>query len=352
MRIIINARFLSQEITGVQRFAIEITKRLKHLHPECDIHFFAPRNIRQTEPATEIEANRIGFLNGHLWEQIELPLYLKKGDLLINLCNTAPVLHKNKLVVVHDLAFQQKEKWHSLSFRILYNTLIPLLLRTSTKVITVSETIKKEILGKYKIEDNKIDVIFNAVSSEIIEHNKTGESDKYILFVGSMDPRKNLVSLIRAFQSVSDKSIVLKIAGGKSSTFKNIEVSGENSDRIHFLGRVDDNQLKELYQNAVAFIYPSLYEGFGIPILEAMNNNCPVLASDIPVFREIYGNSIGYFDPGDIQSISNAINNLTEHPDTYNQLKENSSVLCKKYSWEKSAEKLYSIITLLANTNK
>ncbi|MDP4277421.1 MAG: glycosyltransferase family 1 protein [Bacteroidota bacterium] len=334
---------MTQSLTGVQRYAIELSLKLRKMI-DMEVIFIAPNNIIQTQLAEALNAKCVGRLTGHLWEQLELPFYLNKNDLLINFCNTAPLLHRKKLITVHDLAFLQKEKWHNWPFRMFYSLIIPLLLKTTRCIITVSQTSKNEIVSRFGMNSDNVHVIYNAVT-ENSEHFRTKQMNKnYILFVGSMDPRKNLERLISAFQLVETTGVNLKIVGGNEKSFKEIRFNESKNNQIEFLGRVDDETLFQLYSNAIAFIFPSLYEGFGLPPLEAIQKGCPVIGSDIEVFHEIYGDAMLYFDPRNEKSIADAIDLICSSEQLRTELIQKGQQLLKNYSFSISASKLVDLI--------
>ena len=215
MIIYINSRFLTQRITGVQRFAIEISKELRKM--DIQVRFVAPGNIIHNDIAKELGAVRVGTLSGHFWEQVSLPRYLKKigSPLLVNLCNTAPINYINKVVTLHDIAFKLFPNNFSLLFRSYYNFLIPRILQSSIKVITVSDFSKREILKHYKIMENKVDVVYNAVC-EVFNPMKNENSEKYILGVSSLSKHKNFDMLIQSYHKIKNKDIKLYIVGEKS----------------------------------------------------------------------------------------------------------------------------------------
>uniref|UniRef100_UPI0040497599 glycosyltransferase n=1 Tax=Flavobacterium sp. TaxID=239 RepID=UPI0040497599 len=159
--IIINCRFLSQTISGVQRFAIEMCLELKKKN--LNIIFVSPRNIIHHDLAEQLDVKSIGKLKGHFWEQVTLRDYVTKNDgLLLSFCNTGPLFLKNQIITIHDLCFMTHPHWFSKSFTIVYNFLIPKIVKKSKHIITVSETSKNEISEKLKINPEKISVIYNA----------------------------------------------------------------------------------------------------------------------------------------------------------------------------------------------
>lgn len=176
MKLVVNARFLTQNMTGVQRYAVEICLELKRMMGD-DIEFVAPNNIEQKEYAQKLSVKMIGNRKGHFWEQMDLPCYLKRNGnpLLLCLCNTAPLFYKNKIVTVHDVAFEAYPQTFSKAFLYTYRFLIPRIMRTALKVITVSQFSKDEINKYYGIEKQKIEVVFSAVADKfhIEEDEKT-----------------------------------------------------------------------------------------------------------------------------------------------------------------------------------
>ncbi len=291
MSIYVNARFLTQRITGVQRYAIEISRELKMLSP--DIKFVAPRNIILDDVAEELNIVVHGKMSGHLWEQWELPRFLKKrGDpLLINLGNTSPLHYKNKIVVIHDVAFMRNRQWFSKKFYFYYKFIVARAAREALKIITVSEFSKREICELLNISADKIEIVYGAAPNESGDGDGKAicRSGRYILAVSSLDPRKNFGNLIEAFVTSGMRDVRLIIVGSQSGIFRNKklkEAIGSNPDII-FTGYVSDRELADLYRSAELFIYPSLYEGFGIPPLEAMACGCPVIVSRASSLPEI-----------------------------------------------------------------
>jgi glycosyltransferase involved in cell wall biosynthesis len=344
MRIIINARFLTQQITGVQRFAIEISKALKKIKPS--IEFVSPIDIVHPALAAELNVKVIGHNKGVVWEQIDLPIFLRKNKypLLINLCNAAPLFYNNKVVTIHDVAFMVNPAWFNKKFILLYKFLIPRIAKKSKAIFTVSNFSKKEIIKYIKVDEDKIKIVYNGISCFSGEEQTDNKYGRYILSVGSIDKRKNISALIEAFKNVKDKSLKLLIVGDVNIVFNNRKSEILKSDeRINFIGRVNDADLKNLYLNALIFIYPSLYEGFGIPPLEAMYCNCPTIVSDIGSLNEICGNASIYIDPYNPEDITQKVEILLNDEVLRHKLIEKGKQNIKKYSWEKSA-------SLIANT--
>ena len=346
--IAVNARFLTQSITGVQRFALEISRELQLLLGKDEIKFFAPHNILQEQEARELDVEIIGSHTGHLWEQFDLPRHLKKmGEpLLLNFCNAAPVFYSNKCTTLHDITFIRYPRTYSKAFRYFYQALIPLVLKSSKHIYTVSEFSKAEISSYYRIPNQKISVVYNAVSRNF--HPQSNESlnkEKYLLAVSSVKESKNFEMIVKAFDGVAEqfKGLKLFIVGDlKSGSFSRIDLNALTSNpQIKLLGRVNDSELVEVYSNAIAFLFPSLYEGFGIPVLEAQACKCPVIASNVASLPEVLGDSADLVDPHSVEDWVQAISNIVTNSDYRNKLIESGCHNIERFSWKFSANKVF-----------
>ncbi len=348
--IAVNARFLTQEITGVQRFGIEISLRLKEMFGD-EVMFLTPPNIVQTAYAQRLNAKVIGVHKGHVWEQWDLPHYLRKqkSPLLLCLCNTAPLFYKNKIVTVHDVAFMAYPQTFNKSFLYVYRFMIPRIMVSAKKIITVSEFSKNEIIKYYNIDAGKITVVHNAVTNDFRKiRDNTLQKEKYVLAVSSLNYRKNFITVLQAFDILSrqNQDILLYIIGDlHNSNFSNIKIDlYKDNPKIKFLGRVTDSELIRYYSNAFAFVYPSFYEGFGIPPLEAQSCGCPVICATASCLPEIFGNSVTYCNPNDPASLAEAIINLCNDEQLRLDLIERGLRNVAKYSWGKSADKIFKVI--------
>jgi len=353
MSIWVNARFLTQRITGVQRFAIEISRQLKRLSP--DIKFVAPGNIIHDALAAELNIVAHGKMSGHLWEQWELPLFLKKRGrpLLINLGNTSPLHYKNKIVVIYDVSFIRNPRWFSKKFYYYYKFIVARAAREAIKIITVSEFSKKEIQELLNISADKIEIVYAAAPKEAGDEigKDLCRSGRYILAVSSMGPNKNLNNLVAAFIGSGIKHVKLIIVGPGNRSFshkKLVEAIGSNPDII-FTGYVSDHDLFGLYRRAEFFIYPSLYEGFGIPPLEAMACGCPVIVSRASSLPEICGDAALYVNPHDIDDIKRALSEILGNGELRQELILRGRERVKLFSWNDSAMRLMKIIQGIVN---
>jgi glycosyltransferase involved in cell wall biosynthesis len=350
--IYVNARFLTQQTTGVQRYAIEITRELVRINP--NVRLLAPHNILHQELAEELNVAIVGRLKGHLWEQIDLPLYLRsqKNPLLLNLGNTGPLRYRNQIVTIHDLSFLVNPGWFSNQFARFYSLLIPRLIRRAKTIITVSMFSKQEIVRILGTADQKIHLISCAISSTLMGdlsspvHLPFPIPGKYILAVGSIEPRKNLRSLIEAFRQRHDKEVHLVVVGSRNKVFADSQIrqNAEADSSIHFTGYVSDSQLVHLYRNAELFVYPSFYEGFGMPPLEAMGHGCPVIVSDIPAHREVCSEAAVYVNPGSVSSILAGIEKVAADEVLKSRMIAEGQQRVRYFSWRVSAGKLNALL--------
>ena len=348
-RVVVNARFLTQRLSGVQRFAMELALRLKE-HYGNNIQFVSPHDITDDDGFKRLEALVIGERLGYMWEQIDLPRYLKTigNPILINLCNMAPIFYSNKIVALHDVAYKAYSRAYSPKMKIAYNVLVPQILKYSKHVITVSDFSKQEIQKYYNVAKEKITVIYNAVGSNFhYIKDKDLSSSNYLLTVSSIGENKNFITSLKVYAEASKRINDLKfyVIGNtlKEAKYTKYKDYADNPN-IYFLGSISDNELIKFYSNALAFIYPSIYEGFGIPPLEAQSCGCPVIASNSGPLPEILSSSALIFDPSDVDSMTNAVVQLYEDMSFRRQTIEIGQTNPKRFSWEKSAERMTDII--------
>ncbi|WP_197281046.1 glycosyltransferase family 4 protein [Microbacterium sp. No. 7] len=294
---------------------------------------------------------RLGDGSGQRWEQFSLPRVLRSHGkpLLLNLASTGPVIYHNQIVTHHDITYVRFPESFSRGFRISYAVLMPLLLRNNRGVITVSEFSRKEIGAHYRIPVDRIDVVPNGVTASVVhvDADDSGiDEPPYLLAVSSPNKHKNFTALIDAFVAADlPRETQLLIVGQQDTVFS--QTHRHRSDRIRWLGRVDDAQLSRLYRNATAFAFPSLYEGFGIPPIEAQRSGTPVIAARAASLPEVLGDSVLWFDPYDTRSMTRAIERVFTDKELRLLLSERGQVNSAQYTWRSSAERVAAIVAQL-----
>ncbi len=307
--------------------------------------------------------------NKFIWNLWTLPQYLKKNP--VDAYHTqyiTPFFVSREIKIithVHDVSFLAYPELIKKTDLFFLKLLIPISLKRADKIIAVSEFTKNEIVKYYKTDPQKIEVVYNAVGEDFLQNDYSGNElfeirkkynlpEEFILYIGTLQPRKNIPMLIRAFAGVKEKNPVIKLvlAGNRNAhNFdKNIDKEIERlkiSGSIIFPGFVDEKDKSALFQLAKAFVFPSLYEGFGIPILEAMSQKIPVLASDIPVHREIAVNGALYFNPSSIDETQEKLYNILVDENLRKNLINLGNVRLDFFSWKKSAEKMLEIYSSL-----
>lgn len=344
-KIYINGRFLTQNITGVQRYAIEIVKALdkyitdkNYLNKKYKFIIVVPKNIKQELNLNNIEIRRIGYLKGYLWEQIELPLYVRE-NFLFNFCNCAPLIKKNQIVVIHDAAVSVMPDSYSFLFKIWYKFMFYILGQRLKKIFTVSNFSKRELNKYFAINLNKIEVTYSAYDhiinikpDESIFQKFNIKKKNYVLAVSSLNPSKNFKLVLEVAKSMPEVNFI--IAGGSNSNV--FKAQGfKITKNMKFIGYVTDEELVALYKEASCFVYPSLYEGFGLPPLEAIYFNCPVILSNIEVFKEIYMDKVLYCDINNSNLLKEKILLIINNEKERKSLIEKEHYLLNKYVWNK-----------------
>jgi glycosyltransferase involved in cell wall biosynthesis len=346
MILYINGRFLTQRLSGVQQFGIEICKELI---AKYELKILVPAKSQLQTKEFKEELLPIGRLTGHFWEQLELPYFMKsqKNALLLNLCNTAPLFCKKQFITIHDLAFAVQPSWFDWRFSLFYNFLIPRIIRKSNYIFTVSETIKQEIISTFKIGSEKISILGNKVSDKLLNssaikpNNLEFRSQSFYLMVGSSNPRKNFTFVEELFKS-DLSNFKLVVVGGSHAAFKANETI--KSDNIIYLDFVKVGELKWLYENALALINPSVYEGFGIPNLEALAFKTLVFCTNIPVFKEIYKDSVCYFELNEKQSLKALIMQHQNNPMSFNIFEPRGGAIFNAFQNQNRATEIINVI--------
>jgi glycosyltransferase involved in cell wall biosynthesis len=363
LTVTINGRFIGQPITGVQRYGREILAALDQQVTEGNVPaelvgqtwlLAVPKGTKCDLPLKSIQPREIGPFQGHLWEQTTLASFARHS-VLLSLANSGPVLHRRHLVVLHDAGLYRMRSAASWKYRLFHLVLDYFLFRRAT-ISTVSEFSRAELAEVSGLPARSIGVAANGCEHFRIvkaDHALVDERDPsgqgYFLIVGSRAPHKNIATAIEAFRLLPKPRLPLFIVGGINSRVfaGGVDIGGEAED-IVYLGRVDDSRLKGLYERATALIFPSLYEGFGIPPLEAMLCDCPVLASTAPAVMETCGNAARYFDPRDPQSLASEMTAISGDYAVRDEMVRLGRRRIDLYSWDRSARLISEMLATLA----
>lgn len=346
---VVNGRYLTQKATGVHRYAFEICNKLHEMG--VDFHVAVPKEIHP-DYKFSFKVVKCGSFNTHLWEQISLPRYLKSigSPLLISFTGCGPLNYSNQIMTIHDVSHERYPEWFSKNYYRFYHYMMPRIGKKAHAVLTVSEFSKKEIVDTLGINAEKIHVVHSNVpfhnkpsKEEILSFTRNPEAERYILAVSSMDPRKNFIRLVEAFDKIKDKSVKLYIIGMSFKAFNTPDLQKLIGENVHLPGYISDEKLQTMYQNALLSVYPSLYEGFGLPPLESMTYGCPVINSDIPALREVSQDAALYVDPYNVDDITQKIEQLLVDEPLRKELQEKGLLQIKKYSWDKSAKQVYEL---------
>ena len=307
-KIYINGKFLTQQSSGVQAYARGIIDAL--IKQNIPFEILVPKSLSLSD---RLPIKQIGFFsNPILWEQLSLPFYInkQKDAFLINFCNSAPLFANHQIVTIHDLAFEQKGvNWFSNKFKKWYRFLIPRIAKSAKVIFTVSEFSKQEIISHYKIGHDKIKVVPNGLNNSI-RVDSLQVSGNYILLVGGNNPRKNVGSIISQINGIQELGYKLVILNSENAVFDSVEKVIHPS--IIYYDYVTQEQYYSLMKYAKALIYPSLYEGFGIPVLESLFLKTPVICSDLPVFKESFEDLPIYFNTTDSAGFKNALHKIDD----------------------------------------
>jgi glycosyltransferase involved in cell wall biosynthesis len=357
--VFLNGRFFRQSVTGVQRFAAETTAAIDRLitsgeWPETTL--LAPAESRgepagrQTSAFRRLRLQEVGRTRGQLWEQAELPL-AARGGILVSLGNTAPVLAGSRqAVVIHDAGVFDTPESYSLRFRTWYRALQHGLVKAGAKVVTVSKFSRDRIAARLAIDPAQITVMYEGADHILDVAADPGTLErhglrpgKFVLVVSSWVAHKNIAALDEVAAVLERRGMVLAVAGSVHPTLvcRTAQDAGFAGRR---LGRVTDAELRALYESAACLLFPSRYEGFGLPPVEAMACGCPVLAGDGGAVEEVCGGGALYFSSNDRRSIIQAVERLLDEPGLADDVRARGIVRAAGLSWDASARVLAGVV--------
>ena len=353
MILYINGNFLTEPLTGVQQYAMAMLRQIDRMLLDegfggfCEAVLLVPQEAVCTIRLQSVKIKKVGHWRGNLWEQCELP-FATGNEWLLNLCNRAPLFKKKQVLFIHDAAISAMPGGFSKRFRLFWQSCYRVFAFTLPKIITVSDFSRNELHNYFKIAKEKIDVIYPGV-----EHLQSKQPDfsildkfslvgrKFILAVGST-ANKNLQVVAGALSHL-DNELPLVIVGN-SDALRSLQASNK---RVVLTGRVTDEELAALYKRAACLVFPSLYEGFGIPPIEGMSLACPVIVAGRASLPEVCLEAAAYCNPEDEKDIAEKIVSILYDNDLAEDYRKKGLARAAKFSWEQSARMLSNILKQL-----
>lgn len=362
MKIAVDIRTAGGEKAGKGWFTFHIVQNLLQIDTDNEYILYAREGVPGFE---QFKNARLKLINskGFFWHRKVLS-DIKKEQIDIFFAPSSYIIpallprYIKCILTVHDLVAFLFPNTHNKKAVFLERLLLKKALKKATHVIAVSENTKSDIIKKFKTEKEKISVIYCAAGEEfkpIKKENlknfaaKTNLPEKFFLSVGTLEPRKNYVNLIKGFAQIAEKFqnyhliIVGKEGWDYQPIYEEIEQNQLNN-KVHILGYLSNTSLINLYNLAKALIFPSMYEGFGLPPLEAMKCGCPVIASYSSSIPEVVNDSALMIDPENPIEIAGAITKLITDEELCEKLRNQGLIQAHKFSWEQSAKKLLEAI--------
>lgn len=354
--IFISGRFLTQPTTGVQRVAREIVAQLDAMvgrgaidGARHELVLLTPPRVTERLALEHVSQRPVGKRSGHRWEQTDLARAARGGTLL-SPGNTGPLRHRRQVVLIHDASVFAVPDAYTRAFRLWYRFALRRLARVCPVVVTPSAFSAREVVRWCGVERSRV-----VVAHLGAEHVLRVEADPsllrshglierpYVLAVGSRAPHKNLDRVLAAGAALRDRGLDLVVVGGAAPrVFGDHAV--EDGDAVRHLGYCSDAQLRALYEHATCLVFPSLYEGFGLPPLEAMACGCPVLVSRAASLPEVCDDAAEYCDPVDGADVTRRLLDLVDDAPRRVRLAERGRARATAFSWAGTAATIWSAL--------
>lgn len=377
MRIAVNTRLLLKgKLEGIGWFTYQTLERIVRNHPEHEFIFFFDRPY---DPSFVFASNVTPVVVHpqarhpvlfYIWFEWSIPYMLKKykadlflsTDSYMSLTTSVPTC-----LVIHDLAFEHYPEHFVLSHRLYWRHYSPLFAKKATRIATVSTFSKEDISKHYRIDPDNIDVVYNGAHKEykpldVVEREAVkqqyAEGCEYFVFAGALHPRKNIVNLLKAFiafkkrQPTNMKLVIVGRLAWKYEEVEEMKAEMLFKDDVKWVGYMNVDELSKVIGGAYALVYASLFEGFGIPILEALQCGVPAITSNTSSMPEVAGEAALLVDPSDPQDIANKMHILYKDEALRARLVQNAKVQVAKFNWDKSAENLWACMMKCAAAAK
>lgn len=355
--LVINGRFLGRRATGVDRFAFETVRALDALIEARDpavagvaAEIVVPAALGAlANPFAHVRMRASGGGGGFRWEQLALPR-AAAGSLLLNLCNSGPLLYGSQVTVLHDAAPARVPESYSREFVAWYRLMAPRIGRIARRVITVSEFSRRELYEAYRIPLDKIGVVSES-GEHMLRMREAADvsgvpcADRpYVLAVGSLNRHKNFRLIADAARLIRDAQFDIVVVGGGDPRVYS-DAHGVLPAFVKHLGYVSDEDLVSLYRRAACFVYPSRYEGFGLPPVEALALGCPVIASRLPSVVEACADAVLYTSPDDPAQLARLLERVTADDTLRASLRERGRERTAALTWRATAVRLMEEIS-------
>lgn len=356
--VFVNGRFLTQPLTGVQRYACEVLRALdallEGLEERPPLTLVVPPRTRSSLGLALVPELCAGRLAGHLWEQIDLPR-IAAGGVLLSL-NVGPARHRRHFVTIHDAGVWANPGNFSLPFRAWYRTLIPLLARSAAGFFTVSEFSKAELGRHAHLPAERTVVTYNGVDHILRRPGETSILARhglapggYVLCVGANNPNKNIGLVVAGLARLGDPRIVLVNVGHANPAV--FQAAGPRwGAETRSLGHVSDAELRALYEGALCLAFPSRYEGFGIPPLEAMACGCPTIVARTSALPESCGDAALYCDLNDADEMAVHLRALRDDAALRERLRAAGREHARQFTWRAAAQRILGVLLEAAGT--
>ncbi len=367
----INIRFIQTTISGIGKYVLELVKGLAKVDTTNKYTLYEYGHTQVVKPAENKNITYVvpSFYSSSrtmriFWEQFFFPWYLKKNriDIFHGPSFMLPVINSCKsIITVHDLTFIRYPESFTISTKIYYWLFFKRSLKNANMIIADSEATKKDIIKYFNIHPRKIEIIYLGVDDKfkVIKNKslivnvrkKYKLPESFFLFTGVLSPRKNIEGALRAFSSLKTKHKFV-VVGAKGWLYKSIFDIVEKlkiNEKVIFTGYIDADDLHLVYNAAEALVFPSFYEGFGLPILEAMACGCPVITSNISSMPEVAGDAAILVNPRNIEQISVAMKTIVTNRAMKIQLIKKGLIQAKKFTWEKTAKETKALYERVAN---
>lgn len=351
--------------TGVEHYAKELIQHLAKIDSQNQYILYL-----QTEPEAwflELPKNfKIKLIPFPIfWTQLRLSveMLIAPPDVLFVPASTLPLIHPASVYTEHDVAWIYYPEIFTFYMRWFHRVFSWLARSGAKKIIAISEATKKDLISYYKVDERKIDVVphgytkTGTVNYELPAELKAKLPEKYVLFLSTLQPRKNLELLIDAFRDLKTEHPELPhklvVVGKPGWKFQDILIKiEENKDIVTFLGHVGDNDRWPIYRRADLYVNPSLYEGFGMPLLEAFECNCPGAVANNSSLPEVGGDAAIYFDPTNKEDIKNAMYKVLANPQLRAEMITKGRHQLENFGWEKCARETLAVLESAAGSEK